>query len=334
MTWTELFERVMRNRGDLKPRTITIYRDVHARYLAREFGATAIRDITRLRLCEFLRGQTLSKNTVCLMHAVLHLGLGFAAENGLIPANPAAGLLKALKLRVKQKARQQAVKVKAMTRAERDAFLACAERIEPWWATAWTVQVLAGLRPGELLALQEPDLHLDARTLRVERTLSDDGQRLDTPKGGLYRDVDLSNEAVRVLRAHLTRRREETLRGRWRALPTPLFCSPAGTYANPQTARLAFRRVCMAAQLVAVRPGKDGTPKTSPRFTPHGLRHTYAALHLQHGTDVYYVSRQLGHASIELTVSTYGAWLQPHRRAAVDALDRTPEPAAESEACG
>ena len=98
--------------------------------------------------------------------------------------------------------------------------------------------------------------------------------------------------------------------------------------------RAAFRRVCIAAQLVAVRPSKDGTPKTSPRFTPHGLRHTYAALHLQHGTDVYYVSRQLGHASIELTVSTYGAWLQPHRRAAVDALDRIAEPPAEVEARG
>jgi hypothetical protein len=79
---------------------------------------------------------------------------------------------------------------------------------------------------------------------------------------------------------------------------------------------------------------KEGTATPSPRFTPHGLRHTYAALHLQHGTDVYYVSRQLGHASIELTVSTYGAWLQPHRRAAVDALDRIAELPAEVEARG
>ena len=80
--------------------------------------------------------------------------------------------------------------------------------------------------------------------------------------------------------------------------------------------REAFRRVCVEAKLVETRPGKEGeNPKTSPRFTPHGLRHTYAALHLQHGTDVYYVSQQRGHASIELTVSTYGAWLKPNRRA-------------------
>jgi len=36
------------------------------------------------------------------------------------------------------------------------------------------------------------------------------------------------------------------------------------------------------------------------------------------------VSRQLGHADIALTVGTYGAWLRPNRRVAVDALDRIP----------
>jgi integrase len=235
-------------------------------------------------------------------------------------------LARKLKLSVKLKARQEAAKKKAMTRDERDTFLSTAERVEPWWAPAWTVQVLTGLRPGELYALEEADLDLDARTLRVKRTLSDDGERIDSPKGGIGRDVDLSNEAVRVLRGHLTRRREDTLRRKsWRELPKPLFCSTAGTYADPSGVREAFRRVCAAAGLVEQRPATDGEkPRMGPRFTPHGLRHTYAALHLQHGTDVYYVSQQLGHASIELTVSTYGAWLKPNRRAAVDALDRTP----------
>ncbi len=235
--------------------------------------------------------------------------LGEAAEDGLIPANPAAGLARKLKLSTKAKARQEAAQKKAMTRDERDAFLTTAERVEPWWAPAWTVQALTGLRPGELYGLEEADLDLDGRSLRVERTLSDDGQRVDTPKGGFGRTVDLSNEAVRVLRAHLTRRKAEKLARRWHELPKPLFSSTAGTTADPSGVREAFRRVCIEAGLVDTRPGADGTPKTSARFTPHGLRHTYAALHLQHGTDVYYVSRMLGHASIELTVSTYGAWL-------------------------
>jgi integrase len=336
-TWTGLFERVMADRGDLKPRTLECYREIHARYLLPVFGATPVRSLTRTRLKEFLRAQLgqYAQNTVRLMCATLHVVLGEAAEDGLLPANPAAGLARKLKLSAKLKARQEAARKKAMTRDERDAFLTAAEGAEPWWAPAWTVQVLTGLRPGELYALEEADVHLDAQSLRIERTLSEDGQRVDTPKGGIGRDVDLSNEAVRVLRAHLTWRRAETLRRKsWRELPKPLFCSTAGTYADPSGVREAFRRVCAEAGLVEERPGKDGNKsRTSPRFTPHGLRHTYAALHLQHGTDVYYVSRMLGHASIELTVSTYGAWLQPHRRAAVDVLDRTPsEPPAEAQA--
>ena len=40
----------------------------------------------------------------------------------------------------------------------------------------------------------------------------------------------------------------------------------------------------------------------------------------------------LGHADISLTVHTYGAWLQPHRRTGVDVLDRSPAEAEGQEA--
>jgi integrase len=216
------------------------------------------------------------------------------------------------------------------TSAARSAPMAAPPSIAP---LPRTVQVLTGLRPGELYALEERDVNPVQRTLRVERTLSDDGARVDIPKGGFGRDVDLSSEAVRVLRAHLVRRKEEKLARGWDALPRPLFCSTAGTFADPSGIRAAFRRVCAEAALIDTRPATNGErPTTSARFTPHGLRHTYAALHLQHGTDVYYVSQQLGHADIAMTVGTYGAWLKPNRRATVDALDRTPETAAEAQA--
>jgi integrase len=330
--WSQLFDRVMKDRGDLKPRTVDCYKEIHERYLAPAFGVTPVKSLTRLRIREFLRIQlnTYARNTVRLMCATLHVVLAEATEDGLIPANPATGLARKLKLSTHTKARQEAVKVKAMTRTERDSFLATAERIEPWWAPAWTVQALTGVRPGELLALEERDINLAARTLRVERSLSVDGHDIGTPKGGFGRDIDLSNEAVRVLRAHLTHRREEKLQRKWRELPKALFCSTVGTYADPSGMREAFRRVCITGKLTEPHPSKqdkNGKPRLAARFTPHGLRHTYAALHLQHGTDVYYVSRQLGHADISLTVGTYGAWLQPARRAAVDALDRTTDAA-------
>ena len=42
---------------------------------------------------------------------------------------------------------------------------------------------------------------------------------------------------------------------------------------------------------------------------------------LQQGESIVYVQRQLGHASIQLTVDTYGKWLPMGNKAAVDRLD-------------
>lgn len=50
-------------------------------------------------------------------------------------------------------------------------------------------------------------------------------------------------------------------------------------------------------------------------------RHTFASLLLPQGESPVYVQSQLGHASINLTVDTYGRWLPMGNKAAVDRLD-------------
>ena len=51
------------------------------------------------------------------------------------------------------------------------------------------------------------------------------------------------------------------------------------------------------------------------------LRHTYASLLIQSGESLAYVRDQLGHASIQLTVNTYGHLVPGANRQAVDRLD-------------
>src|SRR5713226_2474520 len=65
---------------------------------------------------------------------------------------------------------------------------------------------------------------------------------------------------------------------------------------NKSNARRAFNRLLKRADLPA-------------HFSPHCLRHTFASVLLQQGESPVYVQRQLGHASIKLTVDTYGNWL-------------------------
>jgi hypothetical protein len=75
-----------------------------------------VRSLTRTRLKEFLRAQLgqYATNTVRLMCATLHVVLGEATEDGLLPANPAAGLARKLKLSTKVKARQEVAKKKVL----------------------------------------------------------------------------------------------------------------------------------------------------------------------------------------------------------------------------
>jgi integrase len=58
-------------------------------------------------------------------------------------------------------------------------------------------------------------------------------------------------------------------------------------------------------------------------FSPHCLRHTFASLLLQQGESPADVQRQLGHASIQLTVDTYGKWLLIGNKPAVNRLDES-----------
>jgi integrase len=48
----------------------------------------------------------------------------------------------------------------------------------------------------------------------------------------------------------------------------------------------------------------------------HSLRHFYASALISQGEDLKYVSQQLGHASISITVDRYGHVLKGERRAA------------------
>jgi len=118
----------------------------------------------------------------------------------------------------------------------------------------------------------------------------------------------LSGQTLDVLRRLQVKRAAETLRRGWGERPPWLFPNEVGAPLDASKTRKIFARILKAAEL----PG---------HFTPHSLRHTFASLLLQGGESPAYVQRQLGHASIQLTVDTYGRWLPMGNTAAVDRLD-------------
>ena len=164
----------------------------------------------------------------------------------------------------------------------------------------------SGLRLGEAFALRWDDIDVQRREIHVEHTVSDG--EISSTKSKRSRPVDMSS-ALRdlLLQFHKDRLEEKLARG-WEEMPPWVFVTHAGTRMEQSRVGKAFKRVSKAAGLAL-------------HFSAHSLRHTFASLLLQQGESPAYVQRQLGHASIQLTVDTCGRWLPMGNKAAVDRLD-------------
>lgn len=292
--------------ASVKLRTLETYQSTLRLHLLPVFGGVRVRQLHKGRVKAFLAQKLaagLSRNSVRIIHATLRALLNAAVDDGVILSNPADKLGRSLRLTSRPKERQETIK--AMTQRQLTLFLATARaprrRFPVWFTMART-----GIRPGEALALQWTDLNFPDREIRVERSLS--GGRIETPKSGHGRTVDMSQELAVVLRQLQAERRAETLSRGWSEMPPWVFCSKTGTPLDPANLNKVFKQVLKAA----------GLPL---HFTPHCLRHTYASLLLQMGVSPVYVQRQLGHTSIQITVDTYGKWLPMGNKAVVDRLD-------------
>lgn len=132
-------------------------------------------------------------------------------------------------------------------------------------------------------------------------------KRISTPKTGKGRCVDVSRQLQAVLAEYReVRTLEATVLGR--PLSPWVFGGPGG---NPLDYDTFKRRVWNPL-----------LPVASLRHRGvHQLRHSYASLLLMQGESPAYVSKQLGHASIKMTVDLYGHFIPGANRQAVDRLD-------------
>jgi integrase len=87
-------------------------------------------------------------------------------------------------------------------------------------------------------------------------------------------------------------------------MPDWVFPARQGGLLEERNLRHVFKRLLVKATLRHMRI--------------HDLRHTFASLLLQQGESVVYVKEQLGHASIQITVDTYGHLIPGANRGAAD----------------
>ena len=130
----------------------------------------------------------------------------------------------------------------------------------------------------------------------------------NTPKNGRSRRVDMSQD-LRVALLELRNQRFDAavLHGST-TIPPVVFCGPQGRPLAATGLYKIHRRVCALAGLRVNRI--------------HDLRHSYVTIQLyEHHAPIQYVSEQLRHASIKITVDTYGHPRQGTSIALADRLD-------------
>jgi len=266
-----------------KPATVYEKRWVLRLHLVPAFGKRRLdqigpADVEAYKARKLKEGQGAKtvNNHLCILRKLLNL----AVEWGELPYAP-----KVKQLRVTPS------DFRFLTFEETDRFLRASA---PEWK-AWLITALkTGLRVGELLALKWEDLDLVAGRVVVRRTLWHDQE--GTPKGGRYREVPLSGDAVATLQAH------RHLRGPY------VFCETTGKRLNHNRVKAVVPRTCARAGL-------------AKRLTTHDLRHTFASHLVMRGVALKAVQELLGHATMEMTMRY--AHLSPDvKRDAVQLLDR------------
>jgi integrase len=271
--------------GDISPRSAERYR-VSANLIAPHIGARSLQKLTRLDLEAWhtvLRNEGLAARTIGQAHRLLGKALRDAERDGLIVRNVAK-----LQRAPKVKATEVVIvrDVPALIEALKGSRL----------NTIALVALFTGMRLGEILALKDGCVDLDRGVVKVREALEPtaDGINFKEPKtrAGL-RDVSLPAIVIEMLREHRRELRETRLRLGLGRLGTDDLLFPSSDGGPAKTNTISVRWAQFAARI------------GMPDVTFHALRHTHASQLIAQGVDIVTISKRLGHANPNITLSTY-----------------------------
>jgi len=161
------------------------------------------------------------------------------------------------------------------------------------------IQLMSGMRPGEVVGLRWQDIDFEKGTVTVTHTVR---RTKETPsqlvlgetKTHSKRELPLSSEALGILET----RRLAVLDGDVEVSEL-VFANRRGGLIEPNGLN-RYLKQCRAKM-------QELAPKGAviPEFTAHALRHTFATRALEAGVPLKVVSDWLGHSSVRITGDVY-----------------------------
>ena len=284
-TWFELYAK-----PHIRPSTMNYYHRNIEQHVAPAIGDIPLNKLTtrdlqklyndlqsngRLRKVQKKKKPGLSNSTVRGIHMMLHNALDRAMKEKLILSNPTENC-------IIPKIEKQEMKI--LRPDPISSYLNAAERRNA--LPMFYLELVSGLRKGELTALLWSDLDIQNRTISVSK------QYVKNPNGELaltrpktetsVRKVSIPQEAVDLLISEHDKHPDNPY-----MFPSPI----TGEMYYPDSIVNLHKKILKDAGL--------------PHIRFHDLRHTFATLALQNGVDVKTVSSMLGHYDAGFTLRTY-----------------------------
>ena len=166
--------------------------------------------------------------------------------------------------------------------------------------------LFTGIRIGELCALQFKDIDFQKKEIRINKTL----QRIydptndiepskiiiSTPKTATsIRNVPITDNIIKILKTLNTGNDNYIITGK-------------SKYTEPRTFR---RKYTLFMESIGIEALKF-----------HSLRHTFASMNIESGTDVKTISEILGHSNIDVTLKVYTHSSQKAKQKAIDKFNK------------
>ena len=174
------------------------------------------------------RGKATTRGTVRNILAPLREMLNHAVDAGILLANPANRAGRYMK--EKKAVKTNRMKIDPLTLEEAQMLLATAEKMGHGTHAVIMTALRTGLRMGELFGLQWGDVDFNGRFIEVRRSVV--RGRIETPKSGQLRRVDMSLQLTSVLK-ELSRRRKEEYLQKGEPQPEWVFINSDGSPLGP-----------------------------------------------------------------------------------------------------
>ena len=223
-----------------------------------------------------IHGKTLADSMVRGVHMMLHEALDTAVKERLIAKNPTNGTT-VPKCNYPEK--------QILGDNQLETFLEAIKGYE-YWCDFFYVEVMTGLRRGEICGLKWQDINFDENKLQVKRSVS-------VKKGGGVSIGETKTETgVRCIQmppsvAELLKSKKQTAITEW---VFPHFLHPE----QPISPASAYRKLKVMLKNAEL-----------PLIRFHDLRHTFATHATQGGVDPKTLAGILGHINASFTLDTY-----------------------------